>query len=336
MADGTPKSSGSRTVPAVSGAARRALNVPAYYLYGENWTAESFGFFHIEPFAVRNIPNNWRIGLHRHPDFHQLSITFAGRCAFEHDGYAATEAEPCCVFTPANVVHQFTYEPGSVGYVISVSSDFVAGLTLDNGPVKSALARLSALRLIKLRDDATAERLRKLISLVAETFTADYGRSRETVRHLFGAFLLELNGMVASAAPIDHHTARSTAGTADLFNRFRECLETELELTGRSGRPPDTAHTVESFAARLSTTTYALNAACKRALGRSAKDIVQTALLGQATRLLLYTQRSIKEIAYGLGYSHPSHFVRFFKHHRGVTPEIFRQRFIELEPGSAI
>lgn len=336
MADGTPKWPGSRNVPAASGAARRALNVPAYYLYGENWTAESFGFFHIEPFAVRNIPNNWRIGLHRHPDFHQLSIAFAGSCAFEHDGYAATAAGPCCVFTPANVVHQFTYEPGSVGYVISVSSDFVAGLTLDNSPVKSALARLAALRLTMLRDDATAERLRKLISLIAETFAADYGRSRETVRYLFGAFLLELNEMVASAAPIDNHAVRSTAGTADLFNRFRECLETELELTGRSGRPPDTPHTVESFAARLSTTTYALNAACKRALGRSAKDIVQTALLGQATRLLLYTKRSIKEIAYGLGYSHPSHFVRFFKHHRGVTPEIFRQRFIELEPGSAI
>lgn len=336
MADGAPKCPGSRNIPAASGGARRALNVPAYYLYGENWTAESFGFFHIEPFAVRNIPNNWRIGLHRHPDFHQLSIAFEGSCAFEHDGHAATAAGPCCVFTPANVVHQFTYEPGSVGYVISVSSDFVAGLTLDNGPVRSALARLTALRLIELRDNATAERLRRLVALVAETFAANHGRSRETVRYLFGACLLELNAAIVSASPIDEHAARSTAVTADLFNRFRECLETELELTGRSGRPPDTPHTVESFAARLSTTPYALNAACKRAIGRSAKDIVQTALLGQATRLLLYTKRSIKEIAYGLGYSHPSHFVRFFKHHRGVTPEVFRQRFVELEPGSAI
>jgi AraC-like DNA-binding protein len=35
----------------------------------------------------------------------------------------------------------------------------------------------------------------------------------------------------------------------------------------------------------------------------------------------------VKEIAYGLGYSHPSHFIRFFKQRRGMTPEFFRQQF---------
>ena len=334
MAAGAKFFQGSKAASDLPVAAKRALNVPAYYLYGEDWTAESFGFFHIEPFAVRNIPNNWRIGLHRHPDFHQLSIAFEGGCAFEHDGHAATRAGPCCVFTPANVVHQFTYEPDSIGYVISVSSDFVVGLTLDDGPMKSALARLTAQRLIELHDDATTARLRKLVLLIAETFASDREWRRETVRYLFGACLLELNAAIATAPPVDSHAARSTAGTADLFNRFRDCLETELELTGRSGRPPDGPYTVESLATRLSTTPYALNAACKRAIGRSAKDVIQTALLGQATRLLLYTRRSIKEITYGLGYSHPSHFVRFFKHHRGMTPETFRQHFIDLEAGT--
>jgi AraC family transcriptional regulator, transcriptional activator of pobA len=32
----------------------------------------------------------------------------------------------------------------------------------------------------------------------------------------------------------------------------------------------------------------------------------------------------MKEISFLLGYSHPSHFTRFFKQRRGTTPETFR------------
>ena len=317
------------------GVSRGALEVPAYYLYGEDWTAESFGFFHIESFAIRNIPNNWRIGPHRHPDFHQLSITFSGACVFEHDGLERAVTGPCCIFTPANTVHRFTYEPDTVGYVISMSRDYLAGLTLDDGSIKAAILRLTTERLVTLGDDHGAEHLRKLVALIAETFAYGRGNGRQMVRHLFGACLLGIDAATASAAEGVDQVSRSTANAAELFDRFRKCLETDLELAGRAGNPPDAPLTVDSFASRLSTTPYTLNAACRRALGRSAKEIVQTALLGQATRLLLYSKRSIKEIAYGLGYSHPSHFVRFFKKHRGTTPEIFRQQVAEPRCGSA-
>jgi len=216
------KSRATRATPESSGASGRALDVPAFYLYGENWTSESFGLFHIEALAVRNVPNNWRIGLHRHPDFHQLSITFAGGCAFEHDGVAATASGPCCVFTPANVVHKFTYQPDSIGYVISVSSDFVAGLMLDDGPIKASVSKLTALRLLTLHDEASAERLLKLVSLIAETFAADRGRARETLRYLFGACLLELHALIAPVPAADEDEACYSADTHDLFSRFRE------------------------------------------------------------------------------------------------------------------
>jgi len=50
-----------------SGHERVILSVPAYLLYGEEWTRSVFGFFHIETFSVRSAPNNWRIGLHGIP-----------------------------------------------------------------------------------------------------------------------------------------------------------------------------------------------------------------------------------------------------------------------------
>lgn len=314
--------------PASPDATPCALNVPSYFLYGEGWTEESFGFFHIEPFYIRNVPNNWRIGPHRHPDFHQLSIAFQGSCVFEHDGNVATSAKACCVFTPATVVHQFTYEPGTVGHVISVSQDFMAGLMLGDGPMKTAISRLGAVRLIELADDGSGRRLQTLVSLIADTFAYDRHGRREMIQHLFGACLLELSANAAEASGANGDDTGLSPENSELFNRFRDLLEHTFDMADRSGKLPDAPFTVDALAARLSTTPYALNASCKRTIGRAAKEIIRTALLAQATRLLLYTNRSVKEIAYGLGYSHPSHFVRFFKHQRDMTPEGFRHHFI--------
>jgi AraC family transcriptional activator of pobA len=72
--------------------------------------------------------------------------------------------------------------------------------------------------------------------------------------------------------------------------------------------------------------------------GCSARDLIHTAILEQATRLLLYTTRPVKEISYLLGYSQASHFTRFFKQRRaGTTPEAFRSKaprdkWVELPP----
>src|SRR6516162_5762233 len=87
------------------------LNIPAYRLYGEEWTRSVFGVFHIETLAVRNIPNLWHIKPHRHLDFDQMSILLDGHCVFSHDGQQGTAEAVSCVYTPVKVVHQFHYSP---------------------------------------------------------------------------------------------------------------------------------------------------------------------------------------------------------------------------------
>lgn len=304
------------------------LNVPAYFLYGEVWTAETFGFFHIEPLSVRNVPNDWRIGLHTHPDFDQISIVFSGDCSFEHDGQPAHVLGPCCVFTPAEVVHQFQYRRDSRGFVVSVSSDFTDSLAFDDSAIKAAMLNLARARQVSLVPRGAVAALERLAKLMADCFGSRHAHRRDMIRYLFGAFILELNAAFAASPATGAGAAASKFNAVDLFQRFSAQVEAGIGRLGLSGKPPEWPHTVEEFAARLSTTPYALNAACRKACSRSALDIIQAAMLGQATRLLLYSNRSIKEISYGFGYSHPSHFGRFFKRHRGMTPETFRQQHV--------
>lgn len=303
------------------------LSVPAYRLYGEDRTQPIFGFFHIEPFSVRNIPNNWRISPHRHPDFDQLSILLSGHCSFQHDGQRGAVGAPSCVYTPANVVHEFVYEPDAKGCVISVSSDFASGLPSVEGALNTALLRLASHRVVQLPTEATVASVQGLVSLIAANFGRSNPYRRDVLRYLFGSLLLEMDAVTLQAQP-DAAGIRAEGANAELFRNFRSLLSSVVGAVGFSDDKRPQPHTVEVFAERLSTTTYVLNSACQSINGASARDLIHAAVLEQATRLLLYSSRPVKEISFLLGYSHASHFARFFKQRRGTTPELFRADFL--------
>ena len=284
---------------------------------------QSLAFFTSNPHSVRNVPNQWRIGLHRHPDFDQLSVLFSGRCTFKHDGQEFTADAPSCVYTPANVVHQFAYEPGATGFIISVSPDFVTGLPSADGSASSAMLRLAARRIISLPTAKSIEATRSLINLLHDNVAPMHRHRRDMLRYLFAALLLELDTPLTGAVVEDNPT---TLATTDLFRRYRDLIQVTIGAIGFADVSRPQAHTVEGFATRLSSTPYALNAACRSVCGSPARELIQTALLEQATRLLLYTDRPVKEISFLLGYSHPSHFTRFFRQRRGSPPELFRTK----------
>ncbi|MEM1336985.1 MAG: AraC family transcriptional regulator [Bacteroidota bacterium] len=58
--------------------------------------------------------------------------------------------------------------------------------------------------------------------------------------------------------------------------------------------------------------------------GKSANKWIQDKLIIEAKALLSGSQLSIKEIAYKLGFSEPTHFTKFFKRNAGSTPNQYR------------
>ena len=306
------------------------LSAPSF-IFGEDRPGLIFGFFHIEPLTARSNHEERRNGLHRHPDFDQLVIMTGGRCRFEHDGQENEIEAPGCVYTPANVVHQFFYQADAAGVVISVSSDFVSGLSSAEQAAVTTMLRLGTQRAIKFNSEATTAGARGFIDLMLGKFASHHPHRCDIVRFLFGGLLLELGAEL----DVPSHGDMRTVNAIDLLRQYRDLIQRTIGAIGFGSEPRPSSNTVESFAERLSTTSYALNLACQSVCGCSARDLIHAAILEQATRLLLYTQRPVKEISYLLGYSHASHFTRFFKQRRGSTPETFRSnaprdRWIEL------
>jgi len=62
----------------------------------------------------------------------------------------------------------------------------------------------------------------------------------------------------------------------------------------------------------------------KKETGKSAHDFIQLKLIDAAKARIFDTNKSLSEIAYGLGFKYPQHFSRVFKQHVGVTPQEYR------------
>jgi AraC family transcriptional activator of pobA len=282
-----------------------------------------FGFVHVEPFAAGAAPNNERPDTHRHQDFDQLTILWRGTCTFAQDGHQGGADGPCVVYTPANVIHRFSYSPEAEGFLVSVSSGFAAGLPSVAGTAATAMVRLADNRVLVLRSKRQLTVIRHLIDLLVEKSACRDRYRLDVLRYAFGALMLEFETALEQSGGTP--AVRIAEDDANLFWRFRQAIQSTVGMVGIDGKgQPIELCKVEDFARRLSVTRYRLNMVCERLCGTSACEVIYGAILDHATRLLLCTTKRIKEISFLLGYSHASHFSRFFKQRLGVTPEVFR------------
>ncbi|YCM44618.1 helix-turn-helix domain-containing protein [Verrucomicrobiaceae bacterium 227] len=78
------------------------------------------------------------------------------------------------------------------------------------------------------------------------------------------------------------------------------------------------------YVPRLHTTGRTLARACHETKGMSPKKLIDASVALEAKRQLILTPDSIEEIAFSLGFSESTNFVKFFKRVAGQPPEAFR------------
>lgn len=81
------------------------------------------------------------------------------------------------------------------------------------------------------------------------------------------------------------------------------------------------------YANALSISVSHLNDTLKETTGMPVSAHIQQQALLEAKRLLFFTDLSVKEIGYRLGYDDPNYFSRLFKKNEQATPLEFRQQF---------
>jgi AraC-like DNA-binding protein len=84
-------------------------------------------------------------------------------------------------------------------------------------------------------------------------------------------------------------------------------------------------HDVSTYARELRTSPKALTMQLSRSIGKAPRRVIQERILLEAKRFLAFSQLSIAEIGYELGFEDANYFTRFFRIHEKKSPATFRK-----------
>lgn len=84
-------------------------------------------------------------------------------------------------------------------------------------------------------------------------------------------------------------------------------------------------HTVAGYAAKLNKSPKTLSNYFLRQRNKSPLQVIQERIMLEARRLLRYSDKSVKEIAYEIGYEDVQSFSRAFQQKEGIPPSAFRK-----------
>lgn len=86
-----------------------------------------------------------------------------------------------------------------------------------------------------------------------------------------------------------------------------------------------TMHSASEYANMLAITPKALTRLTKTHFNKTLTDLISERIIIEAKRELYLTNKTIKEIAYELGYNDEYYFSRFFKKNADVSPQLYRE-----------
>ncbi len=285
--------------------------VPSFFLYGEPPREVAEHFLHVEALDDRSRPNNWNIRPHAHANLNHVFLITAGGGEVRAESLVQRFRAPCTILVPARIIHAFAYDNDTVGSVLTVSETFLREQLLREPEFQSLFAAPSLLEFSQSSREAAL--LRSSIERLASELAWQAPGHAAAVES-------QLLSILVALLRLDHgESGNRRVGDrrqAELVARFRQLLETDFH----SNKPMD------EYARALKVSPSRLRAACVEVTERSPLQLVQDRLLLEAKRLLLYSNMSVAEAGYYLGFDDPAYFTRFFTRAVGISPRGFRQR----------
>jgi len=291
--------------------------IPAYVLYGEAPRRIAGPMLHIETIEARSARHHWKIEPHLHHSLHQMIFVLRGSGAVLADGQRSLYRPPAILLIPAGTVHGFEFEPGTLGHVISVSSDLLRGLSQREPGLTALFARPATVEL--QTGDLHGTDLEQSVRMLAREFARpDAGDGLALhgwLEVLLGNLLRLTRGLPNPADPIVGQRQRLMARFGELVERrFRE------------------DPSVVDFARALHVSESRLRSACLASTGQSPIQLIHARILLEAKRQLHYTDNPVNEIGFALGFEDSAYFTRFFTRLAGESPRAFRRKGSEQPP----
>jgi AraC family transcriptional regulator, transcriptional activator of pobA len=254
---------------------------------------------------------------HRHNYYSVIwSLTATGKHIIDFNEY---EIFPNSIFfVNPDQVHQIITDAKPTGFVILFTPEF-----LEKNSIRPDF--ISNLRLFQKFDETAAlplnekmtENLLKFAGQMNEAFLSSDEFAMESIGAYLKLFLIECNGHCSLHS---NTNTQSVEVEKSLVKNFKALVEKNHFQW----------HQVKDYADKLNVTPNYLNEVIKSAINISAKDFIQNRLVIEAKRMVVFTEKSSKEIGYNLGFEDPSHFSKFFKSQSGQSLLDFKRSIVSF------
>ncbi|MCU0444276.1 MAG: AraC family transcriptional regulator [Microscillaceae bacterium] len=119
---------------------------------------------------------------------------------------------------------------------------------------------------------------------------------------------------------MDSQTPQSTAKKYVItYKKFKNLIDVHFR----------TDFTAKDYAEQLHITQHHLNHIAKEITGKTATELIRARVILEAKRLLTFSDNTVSEIAYYLGFEENSYFTRVFRQEVGISPGEFRNQISE-------
>lgn len=285
--------------------------VPSFFLYGEPPREVDDHFLHLEALDDRSRPNNWNIRAHAHASLNHVFHLVAGSGVLQAETLRRPFEAPCLIVIPARTIHGFEFADETRGTVLTVSETFLREQLVRH----SEFSRLfAAPRVLPMQArDREAQWLESTLQCLARELAWHAPGHSAAIESQLQALLVAVLRIAHSEQHAKHDTPRKDA---ELVARFAELLENSFH----TNRP------IAEYARTLGVSLARLRTACMAVAHRSPNKLLQDRIVLEAKRVLIYSNMSVSEAAYHLGFDDPAYFTRFFTKCTGQSPRRFRQR----------
>ena len=245
---------------------------------------------------------------HRH-DYHELIFVAGGHGEHLVDGCPTPIEAPSISVIGRGKVHQFIRAEDLRGALLRFTDAVLHG----------GSERIASGWLLAGRGGRTISMPTELCDTVMPLFRAIADETKrppdpygaDVVRHLIAAILLWTERWYDA-----ERDERRAADDADvqLLRRFTEQLERDFA----------SHHDARHYADALAVPGPALARTLSALTGRSTKELVTERVMAEAARLLRYTDLTVGEVSFRVGFTDPLYFSRAFKRQTGSPPQAYR------------
>ncbi|MEP2772971.1 MAG: helix-turn-helix domain-containing protein [Fulvivirga sp.] len=153
-------------------------------------------------------------------------------------------------------------------------------------------------------------RIQSILEMLDELVSTNLKHKEEAILSLLNTFFIYTDGKCNIKTTIE-----DTSSKKALVYNYKKKVASHFKQY----------HDVNDYANLLNVSSKYLNACVKETLDVNAKHVILEQLVMHSRHALKFSDMTVKEISYDLGFSSPDYFSYFYKKHTGVSPSVHKQ-----------